>query len=416
VLFGDSSDAVLSWAETAAAAFGQTQQQALDAAANFAIFGQAAGLSGADLVGFSTELTELATDLASFNNTSPDEAINALGAALRGESEPLRAYGVLLDDATLRQRALTLGLVDDTKEALTQQDRILAAQAEIWEQTKVQQGDFERTSEGLANSKRTLAAAWEDFQTRVGAALAPVVQEAVGGLNDVAARVLPGIVTLISERVAPALEGAAVRLGELFDWVMGLADGLSGAQDDLSSYADDVGRVWGESALRTQENINLILANLKVFSSWFGGDEAGAAIGWAANVMAVLMALTEAATRQAAYLTTAFRLVGEAGQALMRGDFAAAGQAAAAANALLSAVGVNDMISEFQTLLAQARAELREELQDEQAQVGYTPQIEPVYNFYLPITINAGAGTDAQAVSGAAQGGVTQALRALGLQ
>jgi hypothetical protein len=38
-----------------------------------------------------------------------------LDAALRGEAEPLRAYGVFLDDATLRQAALSLGLISTTK-------------------------------------------------------------------------------------------------------------------------------------------------------------------------------------------------------------------------------------------------------------------------------------------------------------
>ena len=40
-------------------------------------------------------------DLASFHNTSPEEAIEAIGSAFRGEAEPMRKYGVLLDDASL---------------------------------------------------------------------------------------------------------------------------------------------------------------------------------------------------------------------------------------------------------------------------------------------------------------------------
>src|SRR5574343_101163 len=73
-----------------------------------------AGLAGDDLVQFSTGFVGLASDLALFNNTTPEQAIQAIGAALRGESEPLRAYGVLLDDATMRQKALELGLIETT--------------------------------------------------------------------------------------------------------------------------------------------------------------------------------------------------------------------------------------------------------------------------------------------------------------
>jgi hypothetical protein len=39
----------------------------------------------------------------------------AIGSALRGEFEPIRQYGVLLDDATLRNRALKLGLIESAK-------------------------------------------------------------------------------------------------------------------------------------------------------------------------------------------------------------------------------------------------------------------------------------------------------------
>jgi len=174
VLFGDSAKQVEAFAETAAVKLGQSKQQALNAAATFATFGKAAGLAGDDLAKFSTDFVGLASDLASFNNTSPEQAINAIGAALRGESEPLRAYGVLLDDASLRQAALELGIVSTTKNALTPQQKVLAAQKLIYEQTGAAQGDFARTSDGLANSQRILSARIENVKTVIGEALLPI--------------------------------------------------------------------------------------------------------------------------------------------------------------------------------------------------------------------------------------------------
>ena len=132
VIFGDTAKDIERFAEGAASALGQTKQQALDAAATFATFGKAAGLSGESLSSFSTDFVTLASDLASFNNTSPEQAINAIGSALRGEAEPLRQYGVLLDDASLRQAALELGIISTTKNALTPQQKVLAAQALIY--------------------------------------------------------------------------------------------------------------------------------------------------------------------------------------------------------------------------------------------------------------------------------------------
>ena len=167
VVFGRASKTIKDFANNAARDLGQSKQSVLDAAGAFGTFGKAAGLAGDDLVTFTTDFVTLSTDLASFNNTSPEEAVLAIGAALRGESEPLRRYGVLLNDAVLRQEAMTLGIYNG-KGALTAQQKVLAAQSAIYKQTGDAQGDFMRTSDGLANSQRTLKATFEDIQVAIG--------------------------------------------------------------------------------------------------------------------------------------------------------------------------------------------------------------------------------------------------------
>lgn len=182
-IFGKGSSAIAKFADGSATKLGQTKTQVMEAAKSFGVFGKAAGLTGKDNAKFSTGLVQLATDLASFNNTSVDEALVSLQAGLRGESEPLRRYGVLLDDAQLRQQALALGLVKTTKQALTPQQRVLAAQALIYKQTSAQQGDFERTSGGLANQQRILTASWENAQATLGESLLPTITDLVTSLN-----------------------------------------------------------------------------------------------------------------------------------------------------------------------------------------------------------------------------------------
>lgn len=182
-VFGDANAEVAAFAEGSARALGMTQQEALEGARTFGIFGQAAGLTGGDLATFSTDLVGLATDFASFNNVEPEVAIQAIGAGLRGEAEPLRQFGILLDDAALRARALEMGIYDGNG-ALTQQQRVLAAQGEIFEQAGVQAGDFERTQGGLANQQRILTAQWEDFTAQAGTAFLPIMTDLVTMLND----------------------------------------------------------------------------------------------------------------------------------------------------------------------------------------------------------------------------------------
>ena len=198
VLFGDGADEIERFAEGAAKALGQSKQEAIDAAATFAIFGKSAGLAGDDLVGFSTDFVELASDLASFNNTSPQDAVDAIGAALRGESEPLRRYGVLLNDATLKAEALALGIYDG-EGALTAQQKVLAAEQAIYKQTADAQGDFARTSDGLANKQRILRAQLANVTTEIGSKLLPIALQ---------------IANFFAERVIPVIEGLSAAFSE----------------------------------------------------------------------------------------------------------------------------------------------------------------------------------------------------------
>jgi hypothetical protein len=192
VIFGDATDQVTKFAESAATSLGQSKTAALNAASTFGVFGKAAGLTGKDLGTFSTDMTALASDLASFSNTSPEEAALALGAALRGEAEPIRKYGVMLDDAALKAEALAMGVYSG-KGPLTQQQKILAAQSAIFKQTTDAQGDFARTSDGVANQQRIMAAQFENVKAKLGTALMPAFAAAVGFITD---KVLPVFSTI----------------------------------------------------------------------------------------------------------------------------------------------------------------------------------------------------------------------------
>jgi hypothetical protein len=176
VVFGSASKAVKDFADTAARSIGQSKTAVLNAAGVFGTFGKAAGLAGEDLSTFTTDFVTLASDLASFNNTTPEDAIQAIGAALRGEAEPIRRYGILLNDATLKQEAMALGIYKGNG-ALTAQQKILAAQSAIYKQSTDAQGDFLRTADGLANSQRTLAAEFKNFQIQLGQGLLPKMEQ-----------------------------------------------------------------------------------------------------------------------------------------------------------------------------------------------------------------------------------------------
>ena len=233
VVFGRASKSIKDFASTAATSLGQSKQSVLDAAGVFGTFGKAAGLAGDDLATFTTDFVTLSTDLASFNNTTPEEAITAIGAALRGESEPLRRYGVLLNDAVLRQEAMTLGIYDG-KGALTAQQKVLAAQAAIYKQTGDAQGDFLRTSDGLANSQRTLGAIFKNVQIELGTKLLPAIQEFSNSLVDISLWVQRNPETF-------------TKIGKGFEYIFKMVDPATKAVRGFLGFLKSVASVVGES-------------------------------------------------------------------------------------------------------------------------------------------------------------------------
>jgi hypothetical protein len=248
VIFGDAGKAVTDFAKTAAREIGQSQNQVLAAAGTFGTFGKAAGLAGDQLATFTTDFITLSADLASFNNTTPDEAINAIGAALRGEAEPLRRFGVLLNDATLKAAALELGIYSGSG-ALTAQQKILAAQKVIYEQTGDAQGDFARTSDGLANQQRILSAQFENVKTKIGELLLPVFSTLVKFLND---------------EVLPAVDRVITAFGE-----QGLGKGLQQAVAETGSAGEGLVKAFKFIAVNAARMANVVYKAVQVLIAQF---------------------------------------------------------------------------------------------------------------------------------------------------
>ena len=185
VVFGSyAEDLINFFVKGAPQALGQTEAQVLEATGTFGNLFKNLGLGERDVFNFSTSLTALGSDLASFNNTPVDEALTALRAGLTGESEPLKKFGVAINDDRLKAEALRLGLIKTTKEALTPGAKAQAAYALVMKDTALAQGDFARTSDGLANKQRILSAQFTDLKANIGTALLPVFLKVVSFITD----------------------------------------------------------------------------------------------------------------------------------------------------------------------------------------------------------------------------------------
>src|SRR5262245_13680739 len=94
VVFGKNGQEVARWSSGLAASFGLSQRAALEAAGTYGNMLAPMGFSRKEAAKMSKQFVELAADMASFNNASPAETLDALRAGLAGETEPLRRFGV----------------------------------------------------------------------------------------------------------------------------------------------------------------------------------------------------------------------------------------------------------------------------------------------------------------------------------
>jgi hypothetical protein len=173
VVFGEGAAEVEAFGKSAAQNLGISNQAALEAAGTYGNLFQAFGLGQGESQKMSTSLVQLAADMASFNNTSIDQAITALRSGLSGETEPLKRFGVALSEVRLKEEALRMGLIKTTSGTLPVAIKSQAAYSLILKDTALAQGDYARTADGTANTMKTLQAKMEDAKVALGDALMP---------------------------------------------------------------------------------------------------------------------------------------------------------------------------------------------------------------------------------------------------
>jgi predicted metal-binding transcription factor (methanogenesis marker protein 9) len=213
VVFGASAGKVEDFAERADKALGQSKQQALAAAGGFGNMFRTIGFAEGAAADMSLTMVQLASDMASFNNQDPSEMLVRLRSGLSGEAEPLRQFGVLLSEARVAEEAYATGITARGA-ALTEAQKVQARYSLILKDTALQQGDFARTADGLANSQRIQAAVMENSMARIGQALLPLAKE----LTQFATDVLPGVADGLTDllHAAAPLLGMFLALGKLW--------------------------------------------------------------------------------------------------------------------------------------------------------------------------------------------------------
>lgn len=347
VVFGQSAGEIQSWASESAKSFGQSQQAALEAVGTFGNLFQAFGVGRTQAKDMSKSLVELAADLASFNNTSVEDAITALRSGLSGETEPLKRYGVALTDARLKTEAFALGLYSG-KGALDANAKSQAAYALIMKDTTLAQGDFLRTSDGFANTMRTLQAEVDNAKASIGVALIDAIQtaaQAFGGAD--------GLATSIE-----SVTGEAVLLIERIGGIVGALGALKKASEDLPAWLTS-----GDSDFLKNAGMN-INPFVGAFNHLLTSLELAGMLGDAWNITQLDMAdVAPSATNQYVRMAPALNAVGEELDGVEDSADAAAqalADAQDAAKAMLQTLSNSQTIDDFRKSLVDLDKSLKD--------------------------------------------------------
>jgi hypothetical protein len=223
-VFGKNAQAVQDWSKTTSKALGVSRQAALEAAGTYGNLFRAFGISEQASFEMSTGLVQLAADLASFNNVAIDDALLALRSGLSGETEPLKRFGIALNEARLKEEALRLGLIKTTTGTLPQAIKTQAAYSLIMRDSALAQGDVARTADGLANQLKFLKAGLDDAKAGFGEVLLPAALSVVSAFND---KLLPAIQRIVEAIKFQGAEGGlktlSVEIANVLTNLTGLA-------------------------------------------------------------------------------------------------------------------------------------------------------------------------------------------------
>lgn len=215
-VFRGIEDDVRDWAETTAEATARSSIALEQYLSTFQDTFVPLGLARAEAAEFSQTLTQLAIDLASFNNESEPETVRALQSALVGNHETVRRYGVIINEAGLEQELLNMGIRGGREEA-TAAEAAMARLNIIMRGTVDAQGDAARTADSATNEWRAFTAELRDAAVAIGESFMPAARDLLAWARSVIpfleriGTALGGIAGGISDRLGLAFSDSAER-------------------------------------------------------------------------------------------------------------------------------------------------------------------------------------------------------------
>ena len=203
------------------------------------------GFARGEAAQLSTQLTKLAVDVASFNNASDTQTMQAFQSALVGNHEAVRRFGIVITEAELQAELFRMGIRQNAAD-VDAQTKVQARLNLILAGTTDAHGDAARTADSFANQSKALGAALEELTVTVLTPLLPKLADIMGGFTKAANAITNFLgqfdafrsvdltsVTAIKEEIA-LLEG---KIQELQETSANAVEDFSGLSDTFDSPA-----------------------------------------------------------------------------------------------------------------------------------------------------------------------------------
>jgi hypothetical protein len=183
VVFGEAFGPVEAQANAMSNAFRVSRQSQMDVAAGFGAMAQGAGMSEKASADLANRMTAVAANLTSSVNAPFEETSGKIRSALAGQSEPLREFGVLMTEDSVKAKAMAMGL-GQAKGAISEQAKMMARAQLVVEGLAYAENDLANTADSTANQFRKAGGGLTEFATRIGEVLLPAVNLGAQAFNE----------------------------------------------------------------------------------------------------------------------------------------------------------------------------------------------------------------------------------------
>jgi len=188
IVFGDLSEEVTGWSEEVADVMSRSKYDIQEYAVSFQDLLKPMGFMADEAKELSKDLTTLGIDVASLNHKSDVDVMRDFQGALTGSSETVKKYGIIINDATIKQEAERMGIKRSVRE-LTELEKVRIKYNILVNSTTDAHGNAELTAHELANEFKNLQGSLKELSKELGEELMPMATDVVVKLTELADKV-----------------------------------------------------------------------------------------------------------------------------------------------------------------------------------------------------------------------------------